>query len=90
MIATDLDRTLIWGDSTLQPRTLEALRRAREAGLRVIVATGRMVQSTGRVLAEAGIVDPIVCYQGAAVVDADGTWLLHTPIGLRQAVRFSP
>jgi hypothetical protein len=26
--------------------------------------------------------DPLVCYQGAAVVDADGTWLLHEPIEL--------
>jgi Cof subfamily protein (haloacid dehalogenase superfamily) len=82
VIATDLDRTLIWDDYVLRPRTLAALARAREAGLPVIVVTGRMVQSAQRVLAPAGWSDPIVCYQGAAVVDADGTWLLHEPIEL--------
>ena len=74
----------MWGDG-LQPRTLEALARARDAGLRVIVVTGRMVQSLRRVLAPAGLHDPVICYQGAAVVDADGTWLLHRPIELETA-----
>ena len=46
----------------------------------MIVVTGRMVQSLRRVLAPAGLHDPVICYQGAAVVAADGTWLLHAPI----------
>lgn len=34
----------------------------------------------------AGIADPLVCYQGAAVVDpASGEWLLHEPIPLELA-----
>ena len=51
----------------------------------MIVATGRMVQSARRVLEPAGSTDPLVCYQGAAVVAADGTWLLHEPIELQLA-----
>ena len=51
----------------------------------MIVVTGRMVQSLRRVLAPAGLPDPVICYQGAAVVDADGTWLLHVPIELELA-----
>jgi Cof subfamily protein (haloacid dehalogenase superfamily) len=85
VVATDLDRTLIWDDYVLRPRTLAALARAREAGLPVIVVTGRMVQSAQRVLAPAGWSEPIICYQGAAVVAADGTWLLHEPIELALA-----
>lgn len=84
-MATDLDHTLIWEDGALPERTLAALVRAREAGLRVIVVTGRMVQSLRRVLAPAGLHDPVICYQGAAVVAADGRWLLHTPIELETA-----
>ena len=80
VIATDLDRTLIWDDYVLRPRTLEALRCAEAAGLRVIVCTGRMVQSARRVLAPAGSHQPLVCYQGAAVIAPDGSWLLHEPI----------
>jgi Cof subfamily protein (haloacid dehalogenase superfamily) len=73
---------LISDDYVLRPRTLAALERAREAGLRVIVVTGRMVQSAQRVVAPAGSTEPLVCYQGAVVVDADGSWLLHEPIAL--------
>ncbi|TMJ93302.1 MAG: hypothetical protein E6G67_12825, partial [Actinobacteria bacterium] len=44
-VACDLDRTLIWEDVELRPRTVAALRKARRAGLHVIVATGRMYRS---------------------------------------------
>jgi len=84
-VATDLDHTLIWDDGVLRPRTLAVLARVHEAGLRVIVVTGRMVQSVRRVLAPAGMHDPMICYQGAAVVDGYGRWLLHAPIELETA-----
>lgn len=49
----------------------------------MIVATGRMFRSVRRYLVDAGIVEPVVCYQGAAVVDPrSGTFLLHDPIEL--------
>ena len=69
----------------LRPRTLGALQAARDAGLRVIVVTGRMVQSLRRVIAPAELLDPVICYQGAVVADADGTWLRHVPIELELA-----
>ncbi len=34
---------------------------------------------------EAGLDDPVVCYQGAVVADADGTFLRHEPIPLELA-----
>lgn len=56
----------------------------------VLVATGRMYRSVRRYAIDAGIDDPVICYQGAAVVDPlDGTFLLHRPIELdvaREAV----
>jgi Cof subfamily protein (haloacid dehalogenase superfamily) len=85
VVATDLDHTLIWEDNALRPRTLRALARAREEGLRVIVVTGRMVQSMRRVMAPAGLRDPVICYQGAVVADRDGRWLRHEPIELELA-----
>jgi Cof subfamily protein (haloacid dehalogenase superfamily) len=59
-----------------------ALRRAKDSGLRVIVVTGRMVQSAQRVLEPAALGEPLICYQGAVVVAPDGQWLLHAPIEL--------
>jgi hypothetical protein len=58
----------------------------RDAGLHVIVVTGRMYKSVHRFLEPAGLSDPIICYQGAAVVDpVTGEWLRHEPIELSLA-----
>ena len=81
--ACDLDGTLIGRDAVLGPRTRAAITRAQAAGAPVLVATGRMFRSVEPYLAEAGIREPVVCYQGAAVVDpVTREFLLHEPIEL--------
>jgi Cof subfamily protein (haloacid dehalogenase superfamily) len=56
----------------------------------VVLVTGRMFQSVRRYALEAGIDDPVVCYQGAVVAEPQsGKWLRHVPIPLdlaREAV----
>jgi Cof subfamily protein (haloacid dehalogenase superfamily) len=84
-VATDFDRTLVWEDGRLHDRTLAALRATRVVGLDVIVVTGRMVQSVRRYLEPANLGEPVICYQGAVVADADGKWLRHEPIPLELA-----
>ena len=45
-----------------------------------------MFRSVRPFLEQAGIAEPVVCYQGAAVVDpASGTFLLHEPLALEPA-----
>ena len=52
----------------------------------MIVVTGRMFRSVRPYLAEAGIEDPVVCYQGAVVADPlSGRFLRHEPIPLALA-----
>jgi Cof subfamily protein (haloacid dehalogenase superfamily) len=81
VFACDLDRTLIAGDGMLPPRTEAAIRAARAQGIRVIIATGRMFVSVRPYVLQAGIDDPVVCYQGAVVAEPDtGRWLRHEPI----------
>jgi Cof subfamily protein (haloacid dehalogenase superfamily) len=85
-VASDFDRTLIGEDALLHPRTRDALRAASAAGLHVIVVTGRMFRSIRPYLLEAGLHDPVVCYQGAVVADpVGGEWLRHEPIPLELA-----
>jgi Cof subfamily protein (haloacid dehalogenase superfamily) len=81
-VATDFDRTLVWEDGRLHERTIAALRAARDAGLHVIVVTGRMAQSLRRFLEPVGLHEPVICYQGAVVADGDWRWLRHEPIPL--------
>ncbi|HXV96587.1 MAG TPA: Cof-type HAD-IIB family hydrolase [Gaiellaceae bacterium] len=86
VLACDLDRTLIWEDGSLRPRTKAAIARARASGMRVILVTGRMFRSVRPYLEEAGIDDPVVCYQGAVVADPrTGEFLRHEPIPLELA-----
>jgi Cof subfamily protein (haloacid dehalogenase superfamily) len=52
----------------------------------VLIATGRMFRSALPYAQAAGIADPLVCYQGAAVVEpGTGEFLLHEPIPLELA-----
>ncbi len=67
LIALDLDGTLIGEDLVLGPRTIRAVRAARERGIAVSIVTGRMTTSALRFARELGLVDPIVAYQGALV-----------------------
>lgn len=84
--ACDLDRTLIWKDAELRPRTRAAIAAARDAGMHVIFVTGRMFRSVRPYAEAAGIEDPVVCYQGAVVADpVSGRFLRHEPIPLELA-----
>jgi hypothetical protein len=70
----------------LRPRTRAAIGAARAAGLRVLVVTGRMFRSVRPYVQEAGIDDPVICYQGAVVADpTTGEFLRHVPIPLPEA-----
>ncbi|HEY5101122.1 MAG TPA: Cof-type HAD-IIB family hydrolase, partial [Gaiellaceae bacterium] len=51
------------------------------AGVHVIVVTGRMFRAVLPYVVEAGIDDPVICYQGAVVADpVTGEFLHHIPI----------
>jgi len=74
---------LIGEDVVLHSRTRDAIARVRASGAHVVLVTGRMFQAVRRYALEAGIDDPVVCYQGAVVADPQsGEWLRHVPIPL--------
>jgi len=85
-VACDLDRTLIGEDAVLHDRTRMAISGMRELGVHVVLVTGRMFRSVRRYALEAGLDDPVVCYQGAVVAEPrTGKWLRHVPIPLELA-----
>ena len=54
--------------------------------MHVVLVTGRMFRSVLPYAREAGIHDPLVCYQGAVVADPEtGEFLRHVPIPLELA-----
>jgi Cof subfamily protein (haloacid dehalogenase superfamily) len=65
----------------LRPHTREAIARVHATGTHVIVVTGRMFRAVLPYIEEAGLDDPVVCYQGAVVADpTSGEFLRHVPI----------
>jgi Cof subfamily protein (haloacid dehalogenase superfamily) len=55
--------------------------------LHVVIVTGRMFRSVRPYVQQAGLDDPVVCYQGAVVADpTTGEFLRHEPIPLEAAL----
>jgi len=71
MVVTDLDGTLLDEDGMrVSARNMAALRRAEEAGARVVIATGRPIWWLGPVI-EAGFTGIAVCMNGAVTYDIE-------------------
>ncbi|MDQ3462786.1 MAG: HAD family hydrolase, partial [Actinomycetota bacterium] len=68
-IATDLDGTLLRSDKTVSVRTREAVHAAEDAGLLVVIATGRPPRWIPPVVEELGERGLVVCANGASVYD---------------------
>jgi Cof subfamily protein (haloacid dehalogenase superfamily) len=76
-LAFDLDGTLLRPDKSLSGRTLRAIRSCMSRGIRIILATGRAVNS-GEVYREyIGAEGPQVYYNGAEVIDMPRGRLIH-------------
>ena len=65
-VVVDLDGTTIDYRQRLHPRVREAVR-VVATRMPVVIATGRMYRSTLPWAQELGVVEPLVCYQGAMV-----------------------
>ena len=82
LVAADLDGTLLTPELESSPELPGALAALEAAGIPFLICTGRMFCSARRVAAQLGLRHgPIVCYQGAMVVDlGTGERLLHRPM----------
>jgi Cof subfamily protein (haloacid dehalogenase superfamily) len=82
-VAMDLDRTILGSTLEFTPALRRAVAAAADAGIRPIVATGRMFASARPYARELGVTAPVICYQGALVADpVSGEWLLHEPMNV--------
>ena len=66
LIATDLDGTLLNTQGQLSPRNAAALKLAQEAGLVVVLVTGRPVRMVLPLARELGLYGHVICTNGAA------------------------
>ena len=60
LIALDLDGTLLAPDETISARNREAIRRALAAGIRVVLVTGRGVDTPIKISRDLGLNLPVI------------------------------
>ena len=65
LIVVDIDRTTLTDDYRLLPEVVEAVARARRAGITVAAATARSPEALHPIATELGIKGPCVCLNGA-------------------------
>ncbi|MDA8226987.1 MAG: Cof-type HAD-IIB family hydrolase [Desulfitobacterium hafniense] len=81
LIAIDMDDTLLDSKTRISPRVSEAIRRAREKGVLVTLATGRMFSSALPFAKELELDLPLITYQGALVKNSlSGEVLYYRPV----------
>jgi Cof subfamily protein (haloacid dehalogenase superfamily) len=88
LVASDLDGTLLRPDETVSDRTRAALAAAKEAGITVVLVSGRPARSLGPIAGRIGVGGIAICANGAVVWDLDsGVMVDHTPLAADLATR---
>lgn len=86
LIALDLDGTLLAPDESISPRNRKAIAAVLAAGTRVVLVTGRGVDTPIRVSKELGLNLPVICCHGALTKDFGANKILeHVPVPLQYA-----
>lgn len=81
LVAFDLDGTLVGRDLVIRDRVRAAVARLIATGTRGCIVTGRMYRAAVPFARALELTAPLVCYQGAAVVDpADDAILREVPL----------
>ena len=77
LIATDMDGTLLTSASEISPKNAEAIRSAVNAGIKVVLATGRPIQGVRKYIAKLGLCGPVITYNGAVIADSATEEILY-------------
>ncbi|UWF46787.1 HAD family hydrolase [Pseudomonas sp. N3-W] len=72
----DMDGTLLQPDHSLSPRTLEAVRALRDAGVLFSLATGRPPKAMLQQIEALGVDVPTAAFNGGTIVKPDGSLLV--------------
>ena len=67
MFVTDIDGTILVPSKKVSERNIEAVHKMIAAGIKVIIATGRMHSAALPVAAQLGVPVPIISYNGAVI-----------------------
>ena len=77
LVATDLDGTLVRDDRSISAYTAETLRRIADAGVAVVLVTGRPIRWLHNVYDQLTVRPLAVCANGAVVYEPVGDDIVH-------------
>lgn len=77
LVAFDLDGTLVGRNLQVRERVRSAVAAMHDAGVRGCIVTGRMYRATVTFARDLRFDAPVVCYQGAAVIDPNTDTVLR-------------
>lgn len=84
VIATDMDGTLLDENHMLNEVTYQAMMKAHQAGLKLIIVTGRSFPSANHGLGSYRVPCDYIVGSGAEVRDSEGKTLLRNPMSLEK------
>lgn len=77
LLALDVDGTLITSGHLVTPRTLRAIKKVKDLGIKVTIATGRHYPSVVRLARIIGVNAPMVCSDGAIITDLNSSEMTY-------------
>lgn len=79
-IASDMDGTLLNSKQEVSEKNREAIQKALNSGVEVVIATGRSYEEAISVLQESGLQLPIICANGAEIRTKEGEVVKAHPL----------
>lgn len=90
LLALDLDDTLLNRELKISPQDFQAIMAAKDAGVKVAIATGRMYRSALPYAVELDLELPLVTYHGALVKEMNnGQTISHQAVPLELALEIA-
>jgi hydroxymethylpyrimidine pyrophosphatase-like HAD family hydrolase len=77
LLAIDLDGTLLDPQGNPSPRNIQALTKARQAGLKIVICTGRGLVECRHILSAINQLDPVVVAGGSIISDPTTSRTIH-------------
>lgn len=88
LIILDLDGTLLKNDKTVSEENIKALIHFKEKGNKILFATARPPRDAYKYVPENLRDNPIICYNGACIIDKDKNVLYQNQIDRKSVMEF--
>lgn len=86
LIAIDMDGTLLDSKNNVSARTKEAIIKAKEKGVHVVLSTGRILKSAVHYSKQLELKNPIIASNGGIMIDENSNVLYKSPLA-KQSIK---